>query len=554
MKHIVLSGKVHPEIRKLINNDNYTIHRVLKPGYQLIVGELCNDGRPITESYYYKKAMALGIQIIRDSMLAPHLVKKAETELLVDKYAPKALAEVIGHKEQIAQMVDWLTNWPERGTAIFISGPPGIGKSTTAHLVVKHLGYKVSEYNASDTRSASSLRATFDAGSQRLHKEVIVMDEIDGISDRGGVGEIARIIRSSYTPIICISNSKAPKMKPIMNICLDIKFSRPVKSTIAGALEKISKKEGLELSKYDLEQICERNGNDIRSIINNMHFYSSSDNKNSNIEDKDYLLRLDAFSATQKLFGNRGLSIDDAINHVFVDYSMIPLMVSEAYLPSSRGSLEDCVKAAERVSFGDIMSKKIHVHQDWSLLPQYAANTVAVAKIVKGPPPFNIFPAWLGKRSKQMKHTRMMQELSRKLSHHSTEFRLDICDLLYRILLGGDAVDVKYAVKRMFELGLTRDDLMEIIDGVLLEKIEIPTKVKTALTREYNKIAVDDSAVKKIKGAKKGTANSAKKGADIDLGKGGMDEGEDDREGELEADDDEYYEDSDDDDKLLGFI
>ena len=41
--------------------------------------------------------------------------------------------------------------------AALLSGPPGIGKTTTAHLVAKSLGFELIEFNASDTRSKKSL-------------------------------------------------------------------------------------------------------------------------------------------------------------------------------------------------------------------------------------------------------------------------------------------------------------------------------------------------------------------------------------------------------------
>jgi replication factor C subunit 1 len=37
--------------------------------------------------------------------------------------------------------------------AVLISGPPGIGKTTSAHLMAKEAGYNPIELNASDSRS-----------------------------------------------------------------------------------------------------------------------------------------------------------------------------------------------------------------------------------------------------------------------------------------------------------------------------------------------------------------------------------------------------------------
>ena len=52
----------------------------------------------------------------------------------------------------------------------------------------------------------------------------------------------------------------------------------------------------------------------------------------------------------------------------------------------------------------------------------------------------------------------------------------------------------------MDELKITRDDLMETLQEVVMEKVEIPTKTKTAFTREYNKTHdTKDIVVKKRK-------------------------------------------------------
>lgn len=498
--NIAISGNYNQE---LLTGKKLTIHKVLRPGYKLYVGSECNDGRPITESWRYKQAVKLGIPIIREKPQVAQNVIYETKEMFVDKYSPKSISDVIGHKEQINQITNWLQTWsngyPEtRG--VLITGPPGIGKTTTIHLIAESLGYKVKEYNASDTRSVSVLRGMMALGIKRLIKEVIVMDEIDGLSERGGVGEIASIIKKTSTPIICIANEKPPKLRPIINACLDIKFNRPVKSTIASALLKVTKAEKIEITKLDLETLCEKNGNDIRSILNNLEFYGNDTLESKN--DKDANLRLDLFSATQRLIGNKKLSLDDAAQLVFVDYNMVPLMVQEAYINSSRNSLEDACKAAEFISCGDIMDKRIHRTHDWNLLPHYVQSIVSAAKTVSGPAPFQIFPAWLGKNSKRLKHTRYIDDLSSKLFCSNDSFRLDYAEPLQNMLLNplkSDKPDIKTAIKNMDQMRFTRDDIMDNLQEIMFEKIELATKTKTAFTREYNKAHPDKKASKTIK-------------------------------------------------------
>lgn len=485
MTDIVQTGVCPPTKNRL--------HKVLRPGYKLQLGTACHDGRPISESWRYQEAKRLGIPIVmKRPPVAP--VRYQKKELLVDQYTPTSISDIIGHKDAIQQITTWLQTWAPKKPGLLLTGPPGIGKTSMIHCIAHSMDYKIAEYNASDSRSISTLKGLISLGMKRLQKEVIIMDEIDGLSERGGVGEIADLIRKSLTPIICIANECPPKLKPILSACTLIKCSRPVKSTIATALLSIAKKEEISITKAELEKLCEENGNDIRSILNRLEFYRGMD-ADSN---KDATLRLDLFSATQKLFGNKRATLDQAADFVYVDHFMVPLMVQEAYIAASKGSLDDIVAASEFISDGDLFQKRLMRTQDWSLLPHVVQTTVAAARIVSGPAPFQIFPQLLGKNSRRMKHMRMMEEMSRHQGCSSTSLRLDRAEWMNRILLtplNTEKPDIKGAIQRMKEMAVTRDELIEST-GVLFSPVELSTKVKTALTREYNKTVV--SVKKKV--------------------------------------------------------
>jgi replication factor C subunit 1 len=78
------------------------------------------------------------------------------------------MKEICGNKGSVEKLGAWLEAWPKNyesnfkkggkdGMGIFravlISGPPGIGKTTSAHLMAKQAGYSPIELNASDARS-----------------------------------------------------------------------------------------------------------------------------------------------------------------------------------------------------------------------------------------------------------------------------------------------------------------------------------------------------------------------------------------------------------------
>lgn len=71
------------------------------------------------------------------------------------RYANKE-RRVKGPKPKKASEDGW-----EFGACLMMGGP-GVGKTTTAHLVCRELGYEVIELNASDTRSRKSLKETVD--------------------------------------------------------------------------------------------------------------------------------------------------------------------------------------------------------------------------------------------------------------------------------------------------------------------------------------------------------------------------------------------------------
>ena len=224
-----------------------------------------------------------------------------------DRYRPKSVSELIISTSSLEKISQWLDQWKEGvplKKSLVLYGPPGVGKTSAALAIAHDLGYPLVEMNASDQRNRDSMKsialmaalyqdifANFGTEGQ---KKIILIDEADSIfegrssetgGDSGGLSELLKVIQRTKNPIILTMNNYYEfRRKSVGKIILDsstaIEFVpyrrrndtdyKNFKLKLNRKIYEILQTENVKMDQRFVTEIIEKNGSDIRSILNDI--------------------------------------------------------------------------------------------------------------------------------------------------------------------------------------------------------------------------------------------------------------------------------------------
>ncbi|KZT62466.1 DNA replication factor C, large subunit [Calocera cornea HHB12733] len=467
---------------------------------------------------------------------------QVSAQLWTTRYAPQTMNEICGNKSPIEKLQKWLADWQKNFQegfkkpgkdgmgvyrAVLISGPPGIGKTTSAHLAAKLEGYTPIEVNASDARSKKLVMNSTNISNQSLDgwmhgsgepttvagmdisgRTVLIMDEVDGMSgsDRGGIGALNQLIKKTRIPIICIANDRTlQKMKPLQGTTYNLSFRKPDPKAIRSRIMSILFKEKMKIPANVVDQLVNGVQCDIRQVLNMLSTWKLSQDDMDFDEAKTLASLNEKYSTMtpwgvlEKLFGPYTFSatsretLNDKIEYYFHDYSFVPLFVQENYVktqPAKNKNMEGNFKelkhlelldaSARSISDGDLVDAMIHgQEQHWSLMPLHAVtSTVYPASQIYGTGGHwgsanqYTFPAWLGQNSK-------MSALKRQLGDVQARMRSRVSGDKGEIRMTYIPMMTSRLVKPLIDDGSTAvDNVIHMMDEYLISKDEWDTIVE----------------------------------------------------------------------------
>lgn len=332
-------------------------------------------------------------------------------KLWVDKYKPKKINDLFLPKPIIDKIKIWISNFKNNkskaNNCLFLYGPPGIGKTTIAHLILSEFNYNIIELNSSEYRNSKKIKEKLKDILEKknvlnLFKQIvketgIIMDEIDGltIGERSSLTELIKIINPKKkdiknkdykfrylkkNPFICISNTLDKKLNELKTKSVFINVPAPNHFLLKKCCKKILDSENKIYNDEVLEKIIKKSQYDYRRLISILEYcfnmsdidFYKIDKLLENFDKKN--IDETSYNYTEK-FLNNYLDIEQSLLIYSTNKNTISMLFYENFLnyiiinknDNNDKKLETILKIYDNYCISDNIDYNIYINQFWDL-------------------------------------------------------------------------------------------------------------------------------------------------------------------------------------------
>ncbi|XP_031850483.1 replication factor C subunit RfC4 [Nomia melanderi] len=198
----------------------------------------------------------------------------------IEKYRPHVFSDIVGNTDTVSR----LSVFAQHGNCpnIIISGPPGVGKTTTILCLARILlgpvfKEAVLELNASNERGIDVVRNKIKMFAQKKvnlpkgkHK-IIILDEADSMTD-GAQQALRRTmeIYSNTTRFALACNNSEKIIEPIQSRCAMLRYGKLSDAQILSKVLEVCAKENISHTDDGLSAIVFTAQGDMRQALNNL--------------------------------------------------------------------------------------------------------------------------------------------------------------------------------------------------------------------------------------------------------------------------------------------
>lgn len=256
-----------PYERLIAARSTSEVGRAQKSYYGINIHQLLDQAAKDSEALRSRTEAADVPKPSVESQPHPTGKKRGKSMLWTEKYRARKFTDLVGDERTHRTVLRWLKGWdpivfpgaskpkpkskahdeePEERAhrkIMLLTGPPGLGKTTLAHVCAKQAGYETVEINASDERSGNVVKGRI--------RDIVGTENVKGVNTKGDTGTVRKagrpvcVIVDEVDGVVTGSGASGEGgfIKALTDlVMLDQKNSTPLGSASGNSSVKKSKK------------------------------------------------------------------------------------------------------------------------------------------------------------------------------------------------------------------------------------------------------------------------------------------------------------------------